>query len=84
MDAWFVLSLFKGQRTKKSVGLRQALPSNNLKGLCHHMGNFLRFIKLNQYFFYMRLWFLNFLVGLSRKILNTKIFIASNENTYEF
>jgi hypothetical protein len=33
----------------------------------HHMDN------LHQYFLYLRQWFLNFLVSLLKKILNTKI-----------
>ncbi len=33
---------------------------NLLKGLEHHMNIFLRFIQLNQFFAYMRQWFVNF------------------------
>jgi hypothetical protein len=51
-----------------------------LKGLCHHMDNFFyRSIKINRYFRYMRQWFLNILLGLLRKISNTKILIASTK-----
>ncbi len=59
------------------MGKQPSYATVPLKGLCHHMDNFFRSIKLKQYFLYMRQWFLNFLVRILRKILKTKILIAS-------
>jgi hypothetical protein len=55
--------------------------------LGHHLNIFLRSIKLNQHFPYIRQWFLPFFGSLLKKILFKKIFLASmktltNTETY--